>query len=149
MTANLKVLCEALSRIGIREFAGKQASPSILSWIKELLPYAKDDETNWCSLFVRSVVRKALGEDGLIKITSAARSWLDYGVPTTTPEIGDVVVLWRGSEESWQGHVGIYIRENTEYVFLLGGNQNNAVNISPYKKDRVLGFRKHPQIPEV
>jgi len=142
MDANIKVLTEALSRIGIKEFSGKHSnSPSIMRWLRSLMPNAASDEINWCSAFVADVVRTALDIEPDVDVS--ARSWLRYGEITTTPQIGDIVIFWRGSPASWEGHVAIYIRENSQYVYVLGGNQSNAVTIAPYAKSRVLGFRTH------
>jgi hypothetical protein len=60
------------------------------------------------------------------------------------PEIGDVVVLTRDTPYAWAGHVGLFIRlsENKEHVFILGGNQQNSVNVSRYQASRVLGYRR-------
>lgn len=143
MVANIKVLLEALKHIGIREFSGKHSSsPTILFWLRQLIPYAKEDEINWCSAFAANVVKTALQLEH-IPVDASARSWLRYGYPTDKPEMGDMVIFWRNSPESWEGHIAIYIRENSRYVWVLGGNQSNAVSIAPYEKSRVLGYRKH------
>jgi hypothetical protein len=42
--------------------------------------------------------------------------------------------------------VGFYVRETARYVFLLGGNQSNAVNIAAYPKTRVIGYRMPKQM---
>lgn len=147
---NTLILKQALSKIGIREFSGRPASPTILGWIKQFYAWATDDEINWCSVFAYNCAVEAVAKldstkqlKGAKEITPAARTWLRYGEPTGTPEMGDVVIFWRESPSSWKGHVGFFIRENRDYIFVLGGNQNNEVNITPYLKSRVLGYRKH------
>jgi peptidoglycan hydrolase-like protein with peptidoglycan-binding domain len=66
------------------------------------------------------------------------------GTKVTNPEPGDVVVYWRESINSWKGHVGIFMgfSKDGSLVYTLGGNQGNAVSISAYKADEVLGFRR-------
>lgn len=146
MTANVKVVMEALSRIGIREFSGKHSnSPSIIKWLRALIPHADNDEIDWCSAFTADVVRAALEIEKLPQISAAARSWLDYGFSTQEPKAGDIVVFWRESPTSWKGHVGIFIRHSPTSVWVLGGNQSNAVTIAPYDKNKVLGYRTHTQ----
>jgi hypothetical protein len=60
------------------------------------------------------------------------------------PEPGDIVVFWRGSPDSWTGHVGIFFGFSIsgERVYCLGGNQGNQVSVSAYSFDQVLGFRR-------
>lgn len=143
METNIKVLTEALKRIGIKGMSGKtNNSPSVVEWLKRLIPGAVDDEVNWCSAFAHDVVTDALGIE-LPQIDASARSWLKYGIPTETPQMGDMVIFWREDPQSWKGHIAIYIRDNGTYVWVLGGNQSNMVSISPYEKSKVLGYRKH------
>lgn len=73
-----------------------------------------------------------------------ARSWLLVGEEIVDPKLGDIVVFWRESLESWKGHVGIFIgfSEDKRRVFCLGGNQRNKVCILPYDAERVLGYRR-------
>jgi hypothetical protein len=74
-----------------------------------------------------------------------ARSWLLTGLNVdTSPEPGDIVVFWRGSPDSWTGHVGIFFGFSItgERVYCLGGNQGNQVSVSAYSFDNVLGFRR-------
>ena len=57
------------------------------------------------------------------------------------PRPGCIVVFWRESLDSWKGHVGFYVGDDVDRVLILGGNQNNSVNISSYSKDKILGYR--------
>lgn len=99
----------------------------------------KGDDTPWCSAFVGAVLAElAMPTTGSL----LARSWLDIGIPTDSPELGDLVILWRVSKESIFGHVGFYISEDKGMVYVLGGNQKNAVNITPFPKSQVLGYRQ-------
>jgi hypothetical protein len=56
--------------------------------------------------------------------------------------MGDIVILWRISPKSIYGHVGFYVCERKNTLYLLGGNQSNSVSIAPYPKTQVLGYRK-------
>jgi len=69
-----------------------------------------------------------------------ARSWLNVGKETDSPEQGDIVVLWRGDRDGWKGHVGFYVRESEKNIYMLGGNQGNRVQIAPYPKSRLLKY---------
>lgn len=96
------------------------------------------ETTAWCAAFVNAALG-AVGEEQTGKLT--ARSFLNWGQPVSSPKRGDVVVLARGTE-AWQGHVGFYVGEDANSIFVLGGNQGNAVSIQPYPKDQLLGIRR-------
>lgn len=101
--------------------------------------------TPWCAAFANSV----LASSGFETTASlAARSFLNYGVPTKNPEEGDIVVFSRG-HGNWAGHVGFYMNTVTlkgkQYVAVLGGNQGKGVNIAYYPASKVLGYRKPVQ----
>jgi hypothetical protein len=57
------------------------------------------------------------------------------------PTVGDVVVFWRESPQGWKGHVGIFIAQDTNIIYALAGNHNNAIDISAYPRDQLLGYR--------
>lgn len=139
-----KLIMTGLKYYGITEQATTEKnSPTILSWLKLLLPWANNDEIAWCSAYVNGIAKEAGFEHFPDKYGSAlAREWLNKGVVVEIPEVGDVVVLWRGNKEAVTGHVGFFIRENKTHVFLLGGNQSNSVNITAFPKERVLGYRR-------
>jgi uncharacterized protein (TIGR02594 family) len=102
-------------------------------------PEINDDETAWCAAFVNSVLERA-GYNGSKSL--AARSFLTWGKEVTKPYPGCIVVFWRVSPRSWQGHTAFYVGETKTHVKVLGGNQSNAVNITEYPKSQVLGYRK-------
>jgi uncharacterized protein (TIGR02594 family) len=129
----------ALSQYGIKEVIGQVNNKKIVDYFKEIgHPEVKDDETAWCSAFVNWVAMKA-GYHFTGKLN--ARSWLDIGTPTTTPEQGDVVILKRANDPQ-SGHVGFFINQDAYYIYMLGGNQGNQVNITPFHKDNLLGYRQ-------
>ena len=132
----------AMTQAGIKEIVGNDDNPEILKYFDEIgFDGVKlKDETSWCSAFINWVM-KSIGQPYTGNLT--ARSWLNWGVKTDDPETGDIVVFWRNSPTSWQGHVAFYLREDSQYIFVLGGNQGNQVSIMPYHKSRVLGFRTY------
>ncbi|VXC63581.1 TIGR02594 family protein [Sphingomonas sp. AX6] len=94
----------------------------------------------WCAAFVNAV----LATNGLPGTNSlAARSFLDYGTATNKPQMGDIVVLKRGSNQA-QGHVGFYAGEQNGKVMVTGGNQGDAVSTAGFNRRDVLGFRRAP-----
>lgn len=137
----------ALQEIGVEEIIGSRHNPIVTGYFKESgHSWVKDDETAWCSAFMNAMARRScLESTGKLD----ARSWLTVGEEITEPQIGDVVVFWRNSPSSWQGHVAIYIREDKHYIYCLGGNQNNKVGIDKYKKSRLLGYRRLREVESV
>lgn len=139
-----KLIMTGLKYYGITEQPGTDKnSPTIVRWIKQMLPWATNDEIAWCSAYVNGIAKEA-GYDHFPDNhgSALAREWLKKGIEVETPEPGDVTILWRGSKDAITGHVGFFIRENQTHVFLLGGNQSNSVNITAFPKSRVLGYRR-------
>lgn len=104
--------------------------------------------TAWCAAFVNAALG-ASGREGTGSLS--ARDFLNYGEPTKEPQKGDIVVLWRGSPNSWKGHVGFYDGRNSDgSVRVLGGNQGSRgdVSVRSFAENRVLGFRKPPEAPK-
>ena len=135
-----EIIKAALREFGVKELPGAVNNSSrILEYFAEIgHSWVKDDETAWCSAFV-NYIAKITGHGYTNKLD--ARSWLNIGFETKFPQIGDVVVLWRGSKQSWKGHVGFFIREYKGLIYMLGGNQDNQVCIKGYAASRLLGYR--------
>jgi uncharacterized protein (TIGR02594 family) len=129
----------ALNERGVREIAGEKHDPTVLQYYADAgHPQIDDDETAWCAAFVGAMLQRS-GISGSKSL--AARSYLQWGKKLSKPKPGCVVVFWRNSPRSWQGHVGFYVKEDDKYIYTLGGNQRNAVNISKYPKSKLLGYR--------
>ena len=137
----MNLIKTALSQYGVKEIEGQQDHPQIIKYFNAIGFDGEKlkDETAWCSAFANWVAKTA-GYEYSGKLN--ARSWLSVGESTEIPDWGDVVVLWRESPESWKGHVGFYVKETKRYVYVLGGNQRNAVCIKAYPKNRILDFKK-------
>ena len=136
----------AAGEIGVKEIVGTEHNPRILECQETTGLDFGNDEVAWCSIFANWCAKQA----GLPMSGKAnARSWLDVGRKTSFPVPGDIVVLWRVSPASWKGHVGFFVglSHDGSDVFILGGNQNNEVNIRKYDVGRVLEYRRL-QIPD-
>lgn len=103
----------------------------------------------WCAAFVNSILKlhDIPGSESVSDHPLTARSFLQWGVPVSEPQLGDIVVFERNGN-GWQGHVGFYIETTVEegvpsYV-VLGGNQNNEIGYDTYAISRVLGIRRIP-----
>lgn len=125
---------------GVKEIKGERHNSVILEYFDHVgHGWVKDDETPWCAAFVGACLeRSGIKSTGSL----AARSYLNWGKEVTTPKYGDIVVFWRGKKNGWQGHVGFFVKEDRGYIYVLGGNQRNAVNVSRYPKSRLLGYRR-------
>lgn len=130
----------ALADYGTQEIAGTQNNNKIVDYFKKAgFSWVTDDETAWCAAFLNAIlVEYQLPNTGKLN----AKSFLELGIETQEPEIGDIVVLWRISKSSPFGHAGFFIAKDNNNVYILGGNQNNEVDISKFPLSRVLGFRK-------
>lgn len=128
----------AFEEMGTEEFSGPASNPEVEKYHDSVLDDDTPDDVPWCSSFVNWCVAAAGYEP---TDSRSARSWLGWGKRLVVPLYGCVVVLWRESPTSWKGHVGFYLGEDADCVFLLSGNQQNEVNISRYPKSRVLEYR--------
>jgi len=137
---NAKMLTTALKYYGEKEEKGSQTNWLILKWVKRYIPSVKDDgDYAWCSIFINEIAKECNLE---YTDSALARSWLNVGEEVEEPEMGNVVILWRDSKDSQWGHVGLYVKEDSSSIYVLGGNQNNQISIAKYPKSRLLGYRK-------
>lgn len=133
----------AKSKIGTKEIPGSKSNAEILGWMQEAFSWASDDSSlAWCGIFVK----EALESTGYpyVKGYASARAWLNYGEPVEVGhyELGDIVVFWRGSRDSWKGHVGFYAGRDGDQIKTLGGNQSNSVSIANQPAYKLLGVRR-------
>lgn len=126
----------ALNELGTHEVAGDADNPRIVTYHQATSLKSTDDETPWCSAFANWVLREAH-----VSTTKSAlaRSWLTWG-RTTGARYGAITVLSRGTSPT-QGHVGFLVDANATHLWLLGGNQGDAVNLARFEQTRVLGMR--------
>lgn len=130
----------ARSELGVKEIPGAQHNPAVLSYFRDAgFPEIDDDETAWCAGFANAILHRA-GYSGSKSL--AARSFLTWGKEISKPYPGCIVVFWRESPRSWQGHVAFFIEENSTHIKVLGGNQSNSVSIQSYPKSQLLGYRE-------
>ena len=101
-------------------------------------------QTAWCAAWLNAVF-ESQGVQGTGKLN--ARSFLDFGEEVSEPSVGDVVVFSRGDPNGWQGHVGLFAGYDEKgNIKVLGGNQSRQVSVQSYSKDRLLGFRRPPNV---
>jgi uncharacterized protein (TIGR02594 family) len=131
--------------LGTEEIPGAQDNPLIVGWLQQIASWVQDDETAWCSAFVDAMAR-ATGYEHTGKLN--ARSWLEVGEVVNLKDArpGDVVIFWRNSPTSWEGHVAFFVSQGDTHVRVLGGNQNNSVSEASYPKTKVIGVRRMKKV---
>jgi uncharacterized protein (TIGR02594 family) len=133
-----KWLEAAWSALGEREIAGAADNPAILRFFADVgCAAGVHDETAWCAAFVGSCMERA----GLVSTRSLrARSYLDWGAALSSPRLGAVAVLNRGSNPAL-GHVGFVIGQTGDSIVLLGGNQSDSVTVAAFESERLIDCR--------
>lgn len=120
----------ALHEIGVHE-QGNNSGPRLAQY-RELAKCGVDHDP-WCAIFANA----AFEVNGLPGTASAlARSFArsPYFKPMEKPALGAVVVFWRGWKGGDRGHVGFYRGESDDYIYTLGGNEADQVEIAPMAK---------------
>jgi uncharacterized protein (TIGR02594 family) len=115
----------ALAERGTKEFPGDGDNPRIVQYLQSTTldaPHNANDETAWCSAFVNWCVERS-GYEGTD--SAWARSWLNWGKPTSRPVRGCIVVFSRESAGARSGHVGFFIRKSGTKISVFGGNQSD------------------------
>lgn len=135
--------------VGITEVPGATANPQIMTMLRLDTSWPEDDAVPWCAAFANYIA-------WLLRLPRSkslrARSWLNVGevidLDAALPGF-DVVIFKRGSGAQpgpdvidAPGHVGFYAGVQGANVLVLGGNQSDSVNISPYPKKNLLGVRR-------
>jgi uncharacterized protein (TIGR02594 family) len=97
-------------------------------------------EIPWCGAFVATCVRMYQPALPLPDNALGARNWARAGV-SVKPQLGAILVFWRGSPTGWSGHVGFYWGEDDDAFHVLGGNQSDAVTVTRIGRGRLLAAR--------
>lgn len=139
-------LIEAARHIGLNQGVGRANNQTIMDWADDLDIGFADDETPWCGLFVGHCVGSALPNDTLPANLLGARQWLRFGIPCM-PQLGAVMVFWRGDRNGWQGHVAFYWANDGTHFHVLGGNQSDKVSVTRIPHNRLLDARWPASLP--
>ena len=127
--------------IGTTEGPGPLDNPAILEMYASVgQSHVEHDDVAWCAAFVGHCLEKA-GIRSTRKLN--ARSYLDWGVSVEPSDArqGDLGIIPRGTS-GWQGHVFFIDRMEGAWVWGLGGNQDDAVNVKRYPVAKLLGIRR-------
>lgn len=143
-----KVIESAIGLLGVQEIKGPKNNPVIMGMAKSIGVqdiYTSDDLLSWCALFVNYVLwlngKPMIDPKGDKWNLLRARYLSSWGRPVTLDnmKLGDLVVFAREGG----GHVAFYIAETKHSVFVIGGNQSNAVTITEIAKSRIIGVRNY------
>ena len=114
----------AAAEIGVREVAGAGTNPVIAGyWRDARLRGIKDDAVPWCAGFACAMLERAGFKSPR---ADSATSFLSWGVLLQKPQLGCIAVFRRQGG----GHVGFVCGVYEGGVYLLAGNQGDAVNIA-------------------
>lgn len=135
---------QAWREYGEAEVSGAASNPRILALYRDAgHPAIGNDEVAWCAAFLGACLERV----GLRSTQSLmARSYATWGRELTEPAVGAVAVLSRTSDPKL-GHVGFLVGATAESVFLLGGNQSDAVSVTRFPRSRLLSLRWPAQEP--
>jgi len=123
-----------LNELGVKEIHGNKHNPRVVFYHSFTGKYSTD-EIPWCGSFIAMCMRISGIEPP--KLAERALNWLSFGKSSDGPQIGAVAVKGRRGG----GHVGIVISIDGDYLYLLGGNQGDEVNIRKYRTDAFIDFR--------
>lgn len=126
---------EAKTMFGLHE---TQNNRKLREWLSSDGRYlGNPDEVPWCGDFVQTAIRLSIPNEPfngpLGQNQYWARNWLYFG-RYIKPCYGCVLVFSRGSG----GHVGFAVGEDNLDYYVLGGNQDDSVNISRISKSRLI-----------
>lgn len=107
-------------------------NPKVMRYFKDG-GFSKNSITSaWCAIFVNYCVRNA-GIKGPSILPENVYSWANWGQSLDRPAFGAITII--------TGHIGILVGVDNNYLYLLGGNQHDMVNISSYPKSSLLYYR--------
>lgn len=133
-------MTEAQNLLGTKENLGPLDNPLILDWAENLDIHYKGDDVPWCGLFVAHCIGSSLLNEPLPSNPLGARRWRSFGAKAE-PRFGAIMVFWRGSKSSVDGHVGFYTGEDKTSYRIIGGNQSDQVCFAWIEKDRLIDTR--------
>ncbi len=134
-------LREAERLTGTREISGAKSNGVIIGWAKKLggwvASYYTNDDIPWCGLFMAHCIGATLPSELLPSNPLSALAWSRFGTPLKEPSLGAIMTFRRDGG----GHVANYLGEDTTHYHVIGGNQQNTVNVTRIEKSRLDAIR--------
>lgn len=132
---------QAWGLVGQREAAGAAANPEIVALFREAgHGDVVSDETAWCAAFVSACLARAglPHPQGYAALRAAGFESYGQGLGEGDLRPGAIVVIEaRGGGR----HVGFCAGSDARNVMLLGGNQADAVNVTPFRREAIVAVR--------
>lgn len=130
-----KWLTLARAEMGVKEGAGAINNKRVVQYYADAgFSGIKSDSVAWCAAFAGAMLHRAgIKPSGSL----AAMSYKTFGKKLISPVVGCIAVKTRVGG----GHVGFVAKVEGDYVYLLGGNQMDSVNIVKHHKSDFIAFR--------
>jgi len=138
MSKKTELFNKAMSYYGLKETIDGVYNQEVMNILNNVSDLQIKKNLPWCAAFVNHILKEC-GYNYSRELT--ARNLLKIGRSVKEPKLGDIVVLWRGSKDSWRGHTGFFVSEVGNVIYILGGNQSNMVCIKAYSKKQLLSYR--------
>ncbi len=129
---------------GLAEIPGERSNPVILDMAHRIGAPAwfHNDDQPWCAVFQNAVLQEAglpiaTGSRGDYFDRLRALTFASYGQDLARPALGAIGVFTRPEG----AHVGMYLGEFRDLLFVYGGNQNNKVCATWVRAKRVRSWR--------
>jgi uncharacterized protein (TIGR02594 family) len=118
-------LAAAWKEIGTHEIP-ENRGPAVQRYVD--LSHCGEQGDPWCAIFANAMLEES-GIHGTRSPSSQSFRHDANFVALPGPALGAVSVFWRTSRQSGLGHVGFYCGERGGYVYTLGGNEGDMVQI--------------------
>jgi len=82
----------------------------------------------WCAIFANAALESS-GIRGTRSPSSQSVRHDGHFAALTGPTLGAIAVFWRIAKSSGLGHVGFYCGERENFIWTLGGNEGDMVQI--------------------
>lgn len=114
-------------------------------WFWESVGKGDDSKLPWCGAFAAYCMEEAALP--FPQHYARAWAWASYGVSLDHPVRGCIVVFGDAGNKL-QDHVGLVVGETeTGDLLVLGGNQNDAVRVSKFKRSAAQAYRWPKEAP--
>lgn len=134
---------QAWREFGEAEVSGVASNPRILALYRDAgHPSVTNDEVAWCAAFLGACLERA-GLRGTQSLM--ARSYATWGRELAEPAVGAIAVLSRTADPAL-GHVGFLVGSSDDALYVLGGNQADAVSVSRFPRARLVTLRWPPTL---
>jgi uncharacterized protein (TIGR02594 family) len=148
----------AYMEVGVHEIGNNQGLQRYID-----LAHTGAEGEPWCAIFANAALEAPAFQDNTPKTfvpgsrSPSSQSFLTDAnfIKLAGPALGCLCVFWRGSQASGLGHVGFYRGEDATRLWVLGGNENDMVQIEAMaKSSATFGLRgyywpKSVALPEI